>query len=114
MNDGTCKPKATVNLFSETAWGDEGINMFERILQQVGIAPPLRRSLVSQATDDAIRFDARRAIKFEKSVSRTDQPVFQHGIELDAFAVLEDFGAEQRNIEIVDDIESFFENFSQA
>ena len=54
---------------------------------------------------------ARSAVKSEKNVGWTDQPVLVHRVKLDTTPVFEDFGAaDQRDIVIMDNIESFFQN----
>src|SRR5438445_12472850 len=103
-----------MNIFGETAWGDKGVYMFDRVFQQAGIPPPLRRSFVHQATSEAMRLRARRAVKSEEGVGRTHEPVFEQRIELDALAIVYDFGTEQGNGVLMDNIKTLFEYLQEA
>ena len=74
----------------ETARREQAINFAEAACHQTRVAPELRRAPVLERTKEALFFDACDLIKFEKDMSRTDEPVFVRGVELDRAAKPQD------------------------
>src|SRR5947207_209841 len=65
----------------ETARREQAINVAEAAFHQVRVTPELRRPPVFERTKKALFFDACDLIKFEKDMSRTDEPVLVYRMD---------------------------------
>ena len=85
----------------------ESIDVFQRPAQQTGVAPQLRRPATVDRASDTGTLDAYLTVEFPQHVHRTHKPVLDQRTEFQGLPHSEDMGsAQQRDVVIVDDIES--------
>src|SRR5215510_7624204 len=115
MDYRTGKSHLQVLLLAEPTRCYEGINMLCGLRQQSKVAPPLQRTLVDEGANSAPGLVAWRAVVLEEHVGWTHEPVLMHGVEFNGVAVLQDLGStHKRNVVIMDDIKTFFQNFADV
>ena len=112
MHNGDVEAHSMVDLSTEMARSDKRIHMLSGAFQYAEIPPPLGRALVDEATGKAMRPCTGRAIESEQNMSRADQPILMHRVKLNAAPVRQNSrAANERNVVIVDDIKSPFQDF---
>ena len=111
MHDGNIESHFTVLFFQEMAESNKGIHVLACSFQQSGMSPQLGRPLMRQGTEEAISLRADRTVEFVQHMSRANQPVLMHSVQLDTLPIFQYFRpADQRDVMIVDDIKPFFQN----
>src|SRR4030095_1748288 len=108
MYNSCIQSHSVVDLFAKAARSNKCINMLDCGLHHARLPPPLGRTLVYKSAGEAIPLCAGGAIESKEHMSRTNQPVLMHRVELNTGAVFQDlWSTDQRNIMIVDDVKTF-------
>lgn len=114
MHDAGGEPQLLMFALAREARRNKGIDVCDGCLQQAEVSPPLRRTLIGQTTEETMRSQTGSPVETEQGMGRADQPVVMQGVELDGVAVGQGFGAEQRDIVIMDHIKARADNLPNA
>ena len=86
--------------------GDEHVDVLDRPIQHIGVAPKLRRALVDQRALQALAAVTDLAVVPPQHMGRADQPVFVGGVEFEGVADLQHArAADQRGVVVVDHVD---------